>query len=137
MQIRSHFISRAEFIQYILQTWEKKVSEISGGPAKTYCYCKSKESGRMVQCNGCQDWFHFTCAGLAEDFSSLDDWYCRNCLSVKDPQAVCICDGQLDPNRETLMCQGDCQGLFHPDCLGLNIEEMSLLDKCTWVCGDC
>ena len=116
--------TRAEFVQYILQTWERKVSDKVGDPAKKYCYCKDIQSGRMVQCDGCQDWFHYTCAGLPDNFSSLDDWYCENCLSTTTTPSVCICGGQEDPNRETLVCRGICEGLFHPECLGVNIDRL-------------
>ena len=52
--------TRAEFVQYILQMWEKKVNESLDNPAKTYCYCNSEESGRMVQCDGSVSYTHLT-----------------------------------------------------------------------------
>jgi hypothetical protein len=128
---------RAQYIQHILKIWEKKVNEIPGTKPKTYCYCKQPESGRMIQCDECMDWFHFTCAHLEDNFSSLDDWYCTNCTNSELTDPLCIFQAQLDPLRLTIKCNGMCKGDFHPECLGLDIEDMSITARLTWRCPEC
>ena len=36
--------------------------------AKSFCICKSEDDGTrpMIQCDSCQDWFHFDCVNLTE-----------------------------------------------------------------------
>ena len=28
---------------------------------KLYCFCRKPSSDRMVQCDACEEWFHFEC----------------------------------------------------------------------------
>lgn len=55
------------------------------------CACGGTDDGReLVQCDSCQDWYHWECIGVATlaDLGSEDDpWYCANCESkIKGPR---------------------------------------------------
>ena len=43
-----------------------------------YCICKNKESGNMIMCDNCQNWFHFKCIGMDEN-SNPNEFYCKAC----------------------------------------------------------
>lgn len=45
---------------------------------KQYCICLGKETKFMVQCDDCDEWFHFACVGLSEA-PDTDTWYCDKC----------------------------------------------------------
>lgn len=61
---------------------------------KAYCTCKSayNKNQPMIGCDGpCQDWYHFGCVGIPQNFRSIADWYCENCfykLTKGDTQVV-------------------------------------------------
>ena len=47
-----------------------------------YCYCREGESGLMIECGKCKEWFHSTCLNLPE--STLNQtllYFCKECLS--------------------------------------------------------
>ena len=51
---------------------------------EVYCSCRMPEvSGiEMVQCNGCEDWFHVHCVSVSRqafEVTSLD-WFCKACI---------------------------------------------------------
>ncbi|KAF9105607.1 hypothetical protein BGX27_009553 [Mortierella sp. AM989] len=49
---------------------------------KLYCICKMPyyEGCFMIQCDGCDDWFHGDCVGVAEkDSKKVDKYYCKRC----------------------------------------------------------
>jgi hypothetical protein len=50
---------------------------------ETLCICNGKDDGReLVQCDGCQMWFHLQCIGIgsvAELGREEDPWYCSKC----------------------------------------------------------
>ena len=130
-------LKRAQNVQYMLNIWESKCQEKLGKPAKTYCYCKEEEWGKMVECDGCQDWFHYACAELEEDFHSLEEWYCENCSSVSQGDALCVCNAHYDATRITIKCRGMCGTEYHPECLGFDVDEMCLSSRVTWRCPSC
>ncbi|GIZ45374.1 hypothetical protein CKM354_000854600 [Cercospora kikuchii] len=46
----------------------------------TYCLCKGPESLFMIQCNGCADWFHYSCVGLQPaDPPKIKQYFCPTC----------------------------------------------------------
>ena len=51
-------------------------------PAKLYCKCKCPDSkDDMIACDGpCQDWYHFECVGIPDNFRSIAMWYCEECF---------------------------------------------------------
>lgn len=130
-------LSRASHLKHILHTWERKVKQLHQDRVSTYCYCKQPEFGGMVQCDECMDWFHFSCALLDENFSSLDEWYCKNCKDEDSVRMICVCQGSPDHLRVTMQCKGPCTRTFHPECLGLDWEDMPIATRLTWKCSDC
>lgn len=44
---------------------------------ETYCLCGNYAWGRMINCDVCDDWFHFSCVGL---HSGRKTWQCPRCL---------------------------------------------------------
>ncbi|KAG0166674.1 PHD finger protein 3 [Apophysomyces sp. BC1034] len=47
---------------------------------KLYCICRQPYNGDpMVQCDGCNDWFHCTCVQLDPDEAEDIDWVCPTC----------------------------------------------------------
>ena len=62
-----------------------------GGPSvsKEYCYCKYGESGIMINCQKCQNWYHDECLGLTEAvIDNITDYYCPTCLDINSNLAV-------------------------------------------------
>jgi len=49
------------------------------------CICNGKDDGReLVQCDGCQTWYHLLCIGIrniAELGREEDAWFCRSCMT--------------------------------------------------------
>ena len=46
-----------------------------------YCECELPEVyDNMVQCDGCDKWFHLRCMGLIE-YNLSQKWYCKQCAS--------------------------------------------------------
>ncbi|CDO93608.1 unnamed protein product [Kluyveromyces dobzhanskii CBS 2104] len=48
-----------------------------------YCICKKPDSGElMVGCDGCDDWFHFSCLKIPENYRDLVfSFYCSYCTA--------------------------------------------------------
>ena len=45
-----------------------------------YCHCKGEESGVMVQCEQCEEWYHDECISLTEQETlNIDIYYCTSC----------------------------------------------------------
>ncbi|KAI8360417.1 hypothetical protein B0O80DRAFT_363213, partial [Mortierella sp. GBAus27b] len=47
-----------------------------------YCICRTPHdpSRFMIACDGCDDWFHGDCVGVAEEDSEMvDKYYCKHC----------------------------------------------------------
>ena len=126
---------RTQFAQSLLKAWEREFDKQFGKNAATYCYCKDTLWGKMIGCDGCQDWFHLPCAGLDEDFASLDDWYCKFCSAAQVNEEICICNAYQDPTRSTIKCMGQCEVEYHPECLGL--DDDVLASSASWRCGLC
>lgn len=59
-------------------------AEAKNGSFKLGCGCSPKDDRKtMVQCDGCEAWYHLHCLGLRRDspeFAS-DDWYCSGCAA--------------------------------------------------------
>lgn len=50
---------------------------------EVYCICKKPDSGElMVGCDGCDDWFHFTCIKIPKNYRDLVfSFYCPYCAA--------------------------------------------------------
>ena len=47
-----------------------------------FCYCKFGESGIMIECEKCSEWYHDECLGLSEsDINNIEHFYCNECLN--------------------------------------------------------
>jgi transposase InsO family protein len=48
---------------------------------KLYCICRQPHGGRfMIQCDGCDEWFHGSCVNLTEEEAKgMGDYFCHNC----------------------------------------------------------
>lgn len=63
-----------------------------------YCHCRYGESGVMVECEACNEWYHDECIGLTEEETyNIEVFYCAPCASkdpsletkyIKDPQQL-------------------------------------------------
>jgi len=65
-----------------------------GGGGERVCICNEPDNERdLVQCDGCQIWYHLDCIGI-ESMSELgreeDPWFCVNCAEVRTPPPVML-----------------------------------------------
>ena len=125
-------VNRMHTTQYIMKAWERKVEVKTGSDPRSYCYCKKGESGKMIQCDGCMDWFHYVCAELDDNFMSLDDWFCKKCQYTPVIAMDC-CNSQPEDSRDSIRCRGPCSKVFHLDCLGIFREDV----RSNWKCDGC
>ena len=56
------------------------------------CICQQPPSGKMIQCNWCQEWFHNKCMNIKRDDNILF-WICLNCRTL--PKIVREIQNQL------------------------------------------
>ena len=51
-----------------------------------YCICRGPDNGTpMVRCDGCDEWFHYTCLKLKKkDMAKKDHWVCPTCAEIAD-----------------------------------------------------
>jgi hypothetical protein len=51
---------------------------------KRFCYCREMtDSGDMVQCDTCDEWYHFRCLGLPKHSPILEcNWICPPCTKT-------------------------------------------------------
>jgi len=106
-----------------------KKQSCSNSEEEVYCVCKSdyRADKPMIGCDGpCEDWYHFNCVGIPQDFRSIAEWYCEGCfLTITGgTRSVCLCGGTFEPAHELIRCRGRCRRLYHPGCLGLDNEDM-------------
>jgi hypothetical protein len=53
------------------------------------CVCKGPDTGAMVQCDGCKNWFHLSCVKLTEEEAqALSRYDCLMCVRMAVTQAV-------------------------------------------------
>ena len=67
-----------------LPSWCPPYSSLKIDPVtqqEVYCICKQPDDGRlMVGCDGCDDWFHFSCMKIPEEYRDLVySFYCPYC----------------------------------------------------------
>ena len=60
-------------------------STLTSSHIGTFCYCREKESGIMVECGKCRDWFHDECINLTlNEMKSILIYFCPCCLKRND-----------------------------------------------------
>ncbi|KAJ2808782.1 hypothetical protein H4R20_000640 [Coemansia guatemalensis] len=83
-----------------------------------YCRCDkyydpSIESGLMVQCYICNDWYHDACIGTMPDEERYDDYICRECVSkhavVRHIRSSKITRGLVSDNHVTRLVHDDAE----------------------------
>ena len=113
----------------------------------TYCYCKWGESGAMIECQKCNEWFHDECLGLTEDeILNFDDFYCNACLNKNKNLSItylvvppitlkdtyCYCQqGEYGFMAEC----GKCREWFHQPCT--DYTESELDNMLLYFCKEC
>ncbi len=49
------------------------------------CYCREAVNSLMLLCESCNEWFHYSCLGVAaKQVDQMKDWTCGYCLSTPD-----------------------------------------------------
>lgn len=44
--------------------------------------CKRPDDGSpMIGCDTCDDWYHYTCAGIKDEPGEDESWFCKKCIS--------------------------------------------------------
>ena len=74
--------NKPQWIQRWLENPVDGSSDGSGAAADTlYCLCRQPEQGRfMIQCDGCDEWFHGSCVNVtASEALTLDKYWCNSC----------------------------------------------------------
>ena len=104
-----------------------------------YCYCNYGESGTMINCEHCDQWFHDECLGLSEDeIHNISEFYCIECLNKNNN--LCIKFITVPPalslDRENIFCHckeaadgfmvecGKCRNWFHEECISETKSEL-------------
>ncbi len=58
-------------------------TDILSAQTKTYCLCRQLYFGDMVGCDSCDEWYHFSCIGIAANTSAMsklnDTYVCVRC----------------------------------------------------------
>eukprot|EP01080_Neovahlkampfia_damariscottae_P011505 gene11505-4669_t len=50
-----------------------------------FCICRRKQNDNMVECDDCQNWFHFECMNLtASQANEMDKFSCERCTNKKE-----------------------------------------------------
>jgi hypothetical protein len=50
-----------------------------------YCICRGEEDGLMIQCDGCNEWFHGVCISVTqEEADAMEEYICALCLQDID-----------------------------------------------------
>ena len=108
---------------------------------KLWCKCQSAASDEMIQCDHCDQWFHFPCVGIPDEFTSIASWYCEDCfLSLNEGSVeLCICDEWYEADHELVRCRNPaCLKFCHPSCLNLDSEEeVTHWEEAGGLCGHC
>ncbi|KIY68200.1 jumonji superfamily protein [Cylindrobasidium torrendii FP15055 ss-10] len=43
-----------------------------------------------IRCDACNVWYHWACAGNAEDYNMIDKWFCSGCLAEDTKRAITL-----------------------------------------------
>ncbi|XP_035169698.1 histone lysine demethylase PHF8-like, partial [Oxyura jamaicensis] len=56
-----------------------------------YCLCRLPYDVTrfMIECDGCQDWFHGSCVGVEEEAAAeIDLYHCPQCAVLRGPSVM-------------------------------------------------
>ena len=102
-----------------------------------YCYCRYGESGIMINCEKCNEWFHDECIGLSgEEINNIIEFYCIECLnkdthiSIKykipplssQRNLYCYCN---EAESGLMLECTKCRNWFHQECVNLSNSEIN------------
>ena len=112
-----------------------------------YCYCKYGESGVMIGCEKCDEWYHDECLGLSEnEIANISEFYCAECLNkdsnisikyivpppVNNNVVFCHCkEGEYGLMLECTKCKD----WFHQVCINMSKGEISAIQL--YYCDSC
>lgn len=72
-------------LSYRQQRRQRELDDEHEDGDEVLCICNGTDDGReLVQCDGCQTWYHLQCIGIrniAELGKEEDPWFCRTCLT--------------------------------------------------------
>ena len=90
-----------------------KVDRDAANQAGTLCKCGKEDTDKfMLQCDGCDVWFHGDCVGVDQAHGmKLKSWRCKPCArrheSVQSRcQLYCFCRGPWDGRSFMIACDG-------------------------------
>jgi len=114
-------------------------SSSDGAPAG-FCFCNYGDSGTMIECSKCDDWFHDECLGLSEsEVNDIRTFYCPKCTDkdrtlkidyFRNPpqpqnyEMYCLCGG---PENGAMIECYKCNDWFHDDCLGVTESDLKMI----------
>lgn len=97
-------------LAYRNQRRQRELAE-EGNEDAVICICNGRDDGReLVQCDGCQTWYHLQCIGI-RNIAALgreeDAWFCRSCVTrvrspspVRDPQPTILREPTFVPTDD-------------------------------------
>ena len=59
----------------------QSIKEVEKNKQDIYCKCKRPSFGEMIQCEQCQEWFHFECVKFKKE-NEPKEWYCDDCKNL-------------------------------------------------------
>eukprot|EP00039_Didymoeca_costata_P018008 m.331728 g.331728 ORF g.331728 m.331728 type:complete len:1565 (+) comp16789_c0_seq1:290-4984(+) len=139
-----------EKIHDIIANNDKKGKK-SKKTVELYCTCRRPNTSEpMIQCDKCDEWFHFGCVGLVTgDVEDLGTYHCPSCSKIYgnpgDPKAdhdshkeaeelYCICRQPYNDELVMILCD-ECNDWFHLECLGLTDAEINESEE--YYCPSC
>lgn len=87
---------RTENLEKMERDEEIKSGVVSGSTV-VYCFCRKPESGYMLQCELCNEWYHATCLHIpkgkrtpGKDLGKESRFLCASCLRTRRPRLDAI-----------------------------------------------
>lgn len=84
---------RSENIRKMERDEDVKSGSLTGGSHALYCFCRKPESGYMLQCELCHEWFHATCLHIpkgkrvpGKDTGKDARFLCPSCQRTRRPR---------------------------------------------------
>ena len=84
---------RSKNIKKMERDEDVKSGTIPGGSPALYCFCRKPESGYMLQCELCHEWYHAACLHIpkgkrvpGKDTGKDSHFLCPSCLRTRRPR---------------------------------------------------